>query len=112
VRAVQRRNQYLCNHLKQQTGAPVCQRIRGDAIDDQVVTWFFEALRVAEIDVAADTLRMTDAEQEQVVRARQQQVARLRYESQLAERQFMQSDPENRLVAGELERRWEVSCEN
>jgi DNA invertase Pin-like site-specific DNA recombinase len=101
--------QYLCNHLKQQTGAPVCQRIRGDAIDDQVVAWFFEALRVAEIDVAADALRMTDAEQGQVVRARQQQVARLRYESQLAERQFMQSDPENRLVTGELERRWEVS---
>jgi len=101
--------QYLCNHLKQQTGAPVCQRIGGDAIDDQVVAWFFEALSVAEIDVAAETLRMTDAEQEQVVCARQQQVDRLRYESQLAERQFMQSDPENRLVTGELERRWEAS---
>ena len=33
--------QYLCNHLKQQTGAPVCQRIPGDPIDDQVVAWFF-----------------------------------------------------------------------
>jgi DNA invertase Pin-like site-specific DNA recombinase len=29
--------QYLCNHLKQQTGAKVCQRIGGDAIDNQVV---------------------------------------------------------------------------
>ena len=44
--------QYLCNYLKQQTGAPVCQRIRGDAIDNTVVSWFFEALSVAEIDVA------------------------------------------------------------
>ena len=100
--------QYLCNHLKQQTGAPVCQRIRGDAIDDQVVAWFFEALSVAEIDVAAEALRITDAEHEQVVAAQQQQVDRLRYESQLAERQFMKSDPENRLVTGELERRWEA----
>ena len=101
--------QYLCNHLKQQTGAPVCQRIGGDAIDDAVVSWFFEALSVAEIDVAAAALQSTDAEHEQVVSAHQQQVERLRYESQLAERQFMQSDPDNRLVTGELERRWEVS---
>lgn len=101
--------QYLCNHLKQQTGAPVCQRIGGDAVDDAVVSWFFEALTVAEIDVAAAALQSTDAEHAQVVAAHQQQVQRLRYESQWAERQFMKSDPDNRLVTGELERRWEVS---
>lgn len=101
--------QYLCNHLKQQTGAPVCQRIGGDAIDDTVVSWFLEALTVAEIDVAAAALQTSDAEYEQVISAREQQVERLRYESQLAERQFMKSDPDNRLVTGELERRWEVS---
>jgi hypothetical protein len=101
--------QYLCNHLKQQTGAPVCQRIRGDVIDDVVVSWFFEALSVAEIDVAAAALQTTDNEHAQVVAAHEQQVKRLRYESGRAERQFMQSDPENRLVTGELERRWEVS---
>ena len=101
--------QYLCNHLKQQTGAPVCQRIGGDPIDDLVVSWFFEALSVAEIDVAAEALQSTDTEHAEVVAAHQQQVERLRYESQRAERQFMQSDPENRLVTGELERRWKAS---
>jgi hypothetical protein len=101
--------QYLCNHLKQQTGAPVCQRIPGDAIDDQVVSWFFEALSVAEIDVAREALSTADTEYEKLLAARRQQVARLRYLAQLAERQFMQSDPENRLVTGELERRWETS---
>ncbi|MHB9081937.1 MAG: recombinase family protein [Pirellulaceae bacterium] len=101
--------QYLCNHLKQQTGAPVCQRIGGDAIDDAVVSWFFEALSVAEIDVAAAALQSTDSEHAHVVAAHQQQVERLQYESQRAERQFMQSDPENRLVTGELERRWEAN---
>lgn len=101
--------QYLCNHLKQQTGAPVCQRIGGDAIDDTVVSWFFEALSVAEIDVAAAALQTTDTELAKVIAAYRQQVERLCYESQRAERQFMQSDPENRLVTGELERRWEAS---
>ena len=100
--------QYLCNHLKQQTGAPVCQRIGADAIDDQVVSWFLAAMSVAEIDVAAEALKSADTEYEQILTARRQQVARLRYEAQLAERQFMQSDPDNRLVTGELERRWET----
>lgn len=63
---------YICNHLKQQTAAPTCQYIGGDAIDDQVVAWFFGALSVAQ-------------------------------------RQFLKSDPDNRLVTGELERRWETS---
>jgi hypothetical protein len=44
-----------------------------------------------------------------VVAAHEQQVERLRYQTQLAERQFLKSDPENRLVTGELERRWEAS---
>jgi len=95
--------------LKLQTGAAVCQRIPGDAIDDWIVTQFFEALSAAEIDVAAEVLRTTDTEHELVVVAHRQEVERLRYESSFAERQFMKSDPDNRLVTGELERRWEAS---
>ncbi len=99
--------QYLCNHLRQQTGAPVCQRIPADRIDDQVVLWFFEALSVAEIDAASGALHQVDREQEKVLSAHRQQVERLRYQTRLAERQFLKSDPDNRLVTGELERRWE-----
>lgn len=40
--------------------------------------------------------------------AHRQQVERLRYQAALAERQFNQVDPDNRLVAAELERRWEA----
>ena len=100
---------YICNHLKQQTAAPTCQYIGGDAIDDQVVAWFFEAISVAEIDAAGDILKSADEDHSKVLHARQQQVDRLRYESNLAQRQFLKSDPENRLVTGELERRWETS---
>ena len=101
--------QYLCNALRQQHGTPVCQRLPTDAIDNQVVAWFFEALSVAQIDTAADVLCHADRQCDQVLAARRQEVDRLRYQTQLAERQFMHSDPENRLVTGELERRWEES---
>ena len=39
--------------------------------------------------------------------AHHQQVERLRYEAALAQRQFNRVDPDNRLVASELEKRWE-----
>ena len=39
--------------------------------------------------------------------AHRQQLKRLRYEAALCERQFRRVDPDNRLVAAELERRWE-----
>ena len=41
--------------------------------------------------------------------AEAQQVERLRYQASLAERQFSRVDPDNRLVAAELERRWEAA---
>ncbi|BAR55645.1 hypothetical protein JQ614_41285 [Bradyrhizobium diazoefficiens] len=39
----------------------------------------------------------------------EQQLERRRYEAALAERQFNRVDPDNRLVAAELECRWEVA---
>ena len=38
-----------------------------------------------------------------------QQVERLRYQALLAERQYNRVDPDNRLIAAELERRWETA---
>jgi hypothetical protein len=44
-----------------------------------------------------------------MTRAEAQQIERLRYHAGLAERQFNSVDPTNRLVAAELERRWEAA---
>jgi DNA invertase Pin-like site-specific DNA recombinase len=99
--------QYLCNSLRQQTQVPVCQRVPGDPVDDHVVRLFFEALAPAELDVFDKVVASLSKEREQVHRARRQQVERLRYQARLAERQYEKADPDNRLVAAELERRWE-----
>jgi DNA invertase Pin-like site-specific DNA recombinase len=101
--------QYICTYQKQHTGGAMCQALAATPIDQQVVAWFFEALRSSEINLAQDILRNCDDERKTILAARYQQVQRLRYEAQLAERQFMKSDPDNRLVTAELERRWEVS---
>jgi DNA invertase Pin-like site-specific DNA recombinase len=98
---------YLCNHLRQQHRVPVCQRIPGDPIDDYVVRLFFNAFSSAELDLHNKVVENARCERDDVLRSHQQQLDRLRYQARLAERQFNQSDPDNRLVTAELERRWE-----
>ena len=98
---------YLCNYLRQQHQVPVCQRIPGDAIDDYVVPLFLNAFSSVELDLHGKVLENARRERDEVLRSHQQQLDRLRYQARLAERQFNQSDPDNRLVTAELERRWE-----
>ena len=100
---------YLCNHLRQQHGEPVCQWLPAPPIDEQVVRWFFEALSPAAIDLSARTLTDADSQRTAVLAAQRQQVQRLRYAANRAERQYQHVDPENRLIAAELERRWEAA---
>jgi excisionase family DNA binding protein len=100
---------YICNFLRQQHQVPVCQYLPADPIDDFAVRSFFEALSPAEMDLHDAAAAGIQREAEAVDRARREQIDRLRYQARLAERQFTRADPENRLVAGELERRWEVA---
>jgi DNA invertase Pin-like site-specific DNA recombinase len=98
---------YLCNHHKMQSGGKECQRIPIAPIDAWVAQRFWEALSAAELDRHDEAVAAVDKQRRQVQRARDQQLARLRYEAGLAEKQYRLVDPENRLVAAELERRWE-----
>jgi hypothetical protein len=71
------------------------------------VTAFFAALAPAELDVLARASTQRRQADASTRNAQAQQVERLRYRAALVERQFEQVDPDNRLVAAELERRWE-----
>jgi DNA invertase Pin-like site-specific DNA recombinase len=105
------KTQYVCNSMWKQHRVPVCQRVPGDPIDDRVVDLFFEALAPAELDVYDRVQASLAEEREQIGRARRQQLERLRYQARLAERQYQKVDPDNRLVAAELETRWETALQ-
>jgi Recombinase zinc beta ribbon domain len=98
---------YLCNFLRQQYRVPVCQHIPADSVDACVVEAFFQALAPIELDVYARAVATHQQTVDQVAHAQSQHLERLRYEATLAERQFLRVDPDNRLVAAELEKRWE-----
>jgi DNA invertase Pin-like site-specific DNA recombinase len=100
---------YICDALRRQHRVPVCQYLPAEAIDAYVVKLFLAALAPAELDVYTKALTTFSREEEQVQRARQQQIERLRYQARLIERQFNQADPDNRLVTAELEKRWETA---
>jgi DNA invertase Pin-like site-specific DNA recombinase len=98
---------YLCNHHKMQSGGRECQRLPIAPIDTWVIENFWEALSPAELDRYDEAVAALDGQRRQLRRAREQQLQRLGYEARLAEKQYRLVDPENRLVAAELERRWE-----
>jgi hypothetical protein len=58
------------------------------------------------LDVALSVQQELEARSEDTDRLRRQQVERARYDAELARRRYMQVDPDNRLVADELEADW------
>jgi hypothetical protein len=103
--------QYVCNHLRSNEGLPACQYIGAARVDAVVADAFLAALAPAELD-ALSTARRAQQQVDTALRtSAARQLERKRYAAALAERQFNKVDPDNRLVAAELERRWEVALD-
>ncbi len=102
---------YVCNALSGDYGAPMCLHLDGRSIEAVVVAAFFEALAPAELNLLDEVLAGQRTDQERVARQHAEQVARAEYEARLAEKQYLAIDPDNRLVAAELERRWEQALQ-
>jgi hypothetical protein len=80
-------------------------------VDAAVVKAFLTAVSPMGLRVAT---RVLDQVEEDLIGQRRQrdlQLEQARYEARLAERQYDAVDPSNRLVAGELERRWNEKLE-
>ncbi len=80
-------------------------------VDDIVVQAFIEVLQPAQLDALEAILASQQAERNRLERQWQEQLKRAQYEVHQAERQYDAVDPENRLVAAELERRWETKLQ-
>src|SRR5258706_14619724 len=80
-------------------------------IDAAVVEAFLAA--VSPISVRVATQVMEQVEQDLIAQRRQRelQLEQARYEARLAQRQYDAVDPDHRLVASELERRWNEKLE-
>ncbi len=88
-------------------GGPTCQMMSSAPVDAAVTELFLAAVTPAQVDVALRALDAFEAEQAEVKRQRQMQIEQAGYEVEIARRRYEATDPANRLVAAELEARWE-----
>jgi hypothetical protein len=98
---------YVCNALRSTHGARSCLYVPRVRTDEAVVASFFEAIRPSELDLLEEALEAQSADRERLLQHHQDNVKAARYEARLAEKRYRSVDPDNRLVAGELEKGWE-----
>jgi len=102
---------YICGRGYQDGDEKICQSMTSRPIDAAVVEAFLGAVSPISLRVATQVL--DQVEQDLIAQRRQRalQLEQARYEARLAQRQYDAVDPANRLVAGELERRWNEKLE-
>lgn len=98
---------YWCGRRRMQRGeCGLCQTIHGSSLDAVIGDLLVEMMTPLAIEVALAVQLELTAREEEADRLRRQQVERARYEADLAERRFLQVDPDHRLVADALEADW------
>lgn len=103
---------YACQMAKRQFGQPICERSRASVIDDVVIEAFFEAIQPAQLDALTAVLEHQDQDYAQLEQQWQYRLQQAQYDARRAQKQYHAVDPENRLVARELERRWEATLKS
>jgi DNA invertase Pin-like site-specific DNA recombinase len=100
---------YQCTRGNVAKARALCQSVAGHAIDAVVERLLLEALRPSSIDVSLALAEDIEIERARTRRQRTLRLEQAAYEVTRAERQFNAVEPENRLVARTLEKRWEAA---
>lgn len=103
---------YLCHGGRRTRGSAACQSLGGVILDRAVSDLVLEAIQPAGIEAAIEATKQTDIRQDERRRLLELSTEKARYEVDRARRQYDQVDPANRLVAGELETRWNAALQH
>ena len=100
---------YACHGGRVNRGAAACLSVGSLRVDRAVIDQVLEAIQPVGLQAALDAMDAALRDDETKRHALELAVEKARYEARRAQRQFDAVDPENRLVAGELEQRWNQS---
>lgn len=100
------RVRYMCRGAQLDHGAPECLSFGGLRPDRAIAAAVIEAIQPKAIEAALAAVARVERAREDEVHAVELELEQARYEAQLASRRYEAIDPENRLVASELETRW------
>jgi hypothetical protein len=102
---------YMCQQGYSNGDPHVCQSMTSRAVDAGVVQAFLEAVSPESVPIALRVLDQIEHDLAGQRRQRELQLEQARYDARLAQRQYERVDPDHRLVASELERRWNEKLE-
>jgi DNA invertase Pin-like site-specific DNA recombinase len=102
---------YNCRGDRGERGSSPCLTIGSLRVDRAVIHSVLAAIQPAGIEAAIKVSESAQAENDEKRKALDLALERARYEANRARRQFDAVEPENRLVAAELEARWNHALE-
>lgn len=100
---------YVCQSKYVEYGAPRCQHLPGQTIDDAVAKLLLETLTPINLEVALAVQQEILDRQDAAETLRVKQVERAQYEADLSAQRYRRVDPNNRLVASTLEAEWNAA---
>ena len=98
---------YSCQREAIDYGGDRCQSLSGAALESFVIDRLLQAVSPASLELSLAASADIEHERQQLGKHWQQRLTRSRYEVEQARRQYAAVDPDHRLVARELERRWD-----
>lgn len=98
---------YSCDRMKIDYGGAACQSLSGLPLDAYVTAQIFKALQPAALEISLAAAEDQAAERQKQQKYWLQRLERAHIDTERAARQYNAVEPENRLVARTLERKWE-----
>lgn len=102
-----RRPGYVCSALRSDYALPLCQSVTAAEVESGMAEQILEVIQPAVLEASLEAAAAVEQRRRQMIQHWEQRIERARYEAARAARQFQACEPENRLVARTLERRWE-----
>ena len=102
---------YRCERPNQMLGRPRCLTFGAKRVDAAVARELLKSVEPLGLEAALQAERQYMEQQSEQRRIAELELQQARYEASLAERRYAACDPENRLIAAQLEKSWEATLE-
>ena len=102
---------YVCVRGARDNGEPRCISFGGLVVDDAIGKEILRVVQPAAVAAAVVASEAAAHQRDEVLNAWTRELEAARYAARRAQKQYDATDPENRLVADELERRWNTALQ-
>ena len=100
---------YRCDRPNLMLGLPRCLTFSGPRVDAAIARELLRAVEPMAIEAAREAERLHVESRDEQQRIVELDLQQARYEALLAERRYAACDPDNRLIAAQLEKSWEAA---